>query len=722
MDIIEIMKQFDPGWSDSAHGEWERVQLNRLGDLIDDQPESYWHTRPGDGAYERCLAAVHQCAEGCAKASFSDFVTLIAPILRASHLASVHSVALDILLGRKEDALSSPPLKEYVLDSRMYYVFGLRYWLEAALLHVWPLLESGEKEIVFSVIRELIGLSEPEHRAKRFLARLPADDLPFDLRQKRPPDDDPGCAPVNRPGPMGFHFEGQDVDFEPLETEEEIGEWPNEFDLTTLQTLCRASGPLQKKEASPAEIQEQLPIATAAAAKLLPALRSHPSVLIKPEHFWVWRGLAATLNGYRRSSAKTDDKGPPIDLVRDCAELALAALEEGPGKMKGDLSLGDSWVSPETPWVHALALADLALTWSPANDDKENQRRFVQVLETAFATGQPIVQLVCVTHVRVWHWIRTPERRELRDRLVWNTPQHASPLIFALLGTRAYPDDDRAQVYRSLLARADLEASKSLAHHLGRFIGECSMVVFPDGRRSQVAELAREAIHEPARFPLLQESENLRTFLWQFTFGMKEQARRAYRHIEIAVDFGDWMLRAWRLLKAFSREQAAAERAARSENLVYTAMHWIQEITVPAERAKLQEWWEHLRPLFHAVVVEGGTQDNHNLFFSLHDGKYNDLASAKELMAIVEGFVDRVTAGVGSGILQLDLTQPEQGAFQSWRDCAAYAAEVIDSLRRSGKLQAELEREQAYRLLSRLAAAPILAPKAVEALHRLQNE
>jgi hypothetical protein len=203
---------------------------------------------------------------------------------------------------------------------------------------------------------------------------------------------------------------------------------------------------------------------------------------------------------------------------------------------------------------------------------------------------------------------------------------------------------------------------------------------------------------------------------------MKEQVRRDYSHIEIAADFGDWILKAWRLLKAFSRERNAAERNARSENLIYMAMHWIQEITVPAERIKLQGWWYHLQALFQAVVDEGGAQDNHNLFFNLHDGKYTDLASAEQLTALVEGLTDRIEVGTAAGTLQLDQTRPEHGEFQSWRDCAGYAAETIESLRRSGKLQKELQRDQAYRLLSRLTVAPILAPKAVEALHRLQNE
>jgi len=721
-DIMEIVRQFDPTWSDSAHDEWERFQRPKLRELIDDQPESYWRTRPGDSVCQRCLNAIHKCAEDRAKASFPHFVTSLVPILRASHLASVHSIALDILLDRREDPLWSAALRECVLDPRLYYVFGMRYWLEGALPHVWPLLNTMEKGMVFSVIRELIGLSEPEHRAKRFLARLPADDLPPDLRQNRPCDDDEAYAPVDRPGRMGFHFEGQDVASEWVEIEEEIGVWPEGFDLTILQTFCQACGQLQKKEAPLEALQQQLPIATAAAAKLMPALRSHRSALIQPEHFWVWRGLVATLNGFRRAFTKENHRQPPTDFVRDCAELALVTLEEGPGEMQGELSLGDVWVSPETPWVRALALADVALTWPPADNDEQTQRRFVRILEGAFGSGQPVVQLVCVTHVCLWHWIRTAERRRLRDLLVWKSPKHASPLVFALQAAWKYPDADRARVYRSLLGRADVEKAKALAHHLGHCIGACSMIRSSDGRRSEVAELAREAVTAPESFPLLRESESRRAFLWHFAFGMKEQARAAYSHIELAGDFGVWILRAWRLLRALPREQNTTDRAARSENLVSCAMHWMEEIKGPAERTKLKGWWHQLQALFRGVVSEGGAQDNHNLFFKLHDGKYYDLASAEELMALVESLADRITAGASSGIIQLDETKPELGEFESWRDCAGYAAETIDSLRRSGKLQTELQREQAYRLLSKLAAAPIQAPKAVEARHQLQNE
>jgi len=77
-----------------------------------------------------------------------------------------------------------------------------------------------------------------------------------------------------------------------------------------------------------------------------------------------------------------------------------------------------------------------------------------------------------------------------------------------------------------------------------------------------------------------------------------------------------------------------------------------------------------IQPLFQAVVSEGGAQDNHNLLFELHDGKYNDLTSAEEVMALVESITDRIAAGADSGILELDQTNPKHGEHESWRDCA----------------------------------------------------
>ena len=65
---------------------------------------------------------------------------------------------------------------------------------------------------------------------------------------------------------------------------------------------------------------------------------------------------------------------------------------------------------------------------------------------------------------------------------------------------------------------------------------------------------------------------------------------------------------------------------------------------------------------------------------------------------------------------------PEKGEYRTWRECAAYAAEALESLRHDGSLRTDVDREKAHGILSVLAAEPLRISEAIEALYRLQSE
>ena len=90
-------------------------------------------------------------------------------------------------------------------------------------------------------------------------------------------------------------------------------------------------------------------------------------------------------------------------------------------------------------------------------------------------------------------------------------------------------------------------------------------------------------------------------------------------------------------------------------------------------------------------------------------------------MSLLETFVERIRTGTLAGSIDLDQRGPEDGDYNSWRDCAEHAAEAIESLHNDGSLETDLHREKAYELLSVLAAEPILCSHAMDGLHRLQN-
>src|SRR5437879_2084916 len=130
------------------------------------------------------------------------------------------------------------------------------------------------------------------------------------------------------------------------------------------------------------------------------------------------------------------------------------------------------------------------------------------------------------------------------------------------------------------------------------------MIVLQSGRRSAVAELAREAVENPERLPLLHDNTLRHEFMRQLAFGMKEQASYAWNHTELAADYGTWALKIWRVLR-FHRQ-----RRGESEGVVLIAMHWLEKKERrQRDKAKLKIWWQHLQPLINAVVTEGGRPD-----------------------------------------------------------------------------------------------------------------
>ena len=135
--------------------------------------------------------------------------------------------------------------------------------------------------------------------------------------------------------------------------------------------------------------------------------------------------------------------------------------------------------------------------------DEIAQGRLERLLEAAFATADPLIQLVCTVIVRPVHWLRDEKRRHLQDRLVWSVPKHGSVLAWSLSRPQRLPDSDKTKVFKLLLNRGDVTESQQVAHALGRMIGGISMWVFNDGKRSSVAELARQIVDAKGEFPLL---------------------------------------------------------------------------------------------------------------------------------------------------------------------------------------------------------------------------
>lgn len=693
---------------------------SRLGELIDDHPEwAYWRREVGVDAYARCISAIDEHSRVGAS-NPARFIEKLFPSLRSSRLATVHSILMDILLSYGDQPMYVEAIVECLLDARLYHVFELRYWIEAALVLTWPRLQADSRVKVLDNIAAVRGSPhlDGDHYVRRLLARIPAQDVPQELCDLRPADGDPEYRPCGRPR----HSSGATAYYKPITPDkigQRIGDWPADFDRAVLKAFCEATYRLIGNDLPANRLKELVPTAIQAAANLTPVFRRHAALLTEPSRLWVWRGLTDTLNRYGNvQDLHKKQEPPPPGLVIDCAELALTALEEGSGAVRGEIPDGDTWYGrPESEWPLALDLADASLIWPPVRDDSIQQGRFECALKQALERGDSFVQLIVLTAVRPWHWFRNEERKKLHWQTLVREVRDPRVLSWAIGALTYHSETEQLAAFKTFLMHAGAPHALQLARQLGGYAGRRSLAIFSNGQRSRFAELAHDILAHPDAFPLLTNEDCRVEFLRSFAFALKEAARQTASHTELAPDFGSWNLQVWREL--CSRQHPRGE----SQRIVLFAMHWLEKSPQGVfEREVLRPWWQCLRPLLETVVAQGKAADCFTVLFGLRHGHYNDIATPEELMALVSTLALRLESGLASGALPLDERRPAEQQWHTWRECADHAAECIDSLRRDGSIRADMQREEAYVLLSRLAAEPIHSQPAVEALHHLHNE
>jgi hypothetical protein len=717
--LTELIEIIDPG---STTNKESNVTTSETKDLIDDRPEwSYWQSMVGQSARETCIHVIHEHTAAWAGKDSHQFAAEIAPALRKSRLGSVQTVVLDVLLDHRDDAGCQRHLRDAALDRRLYFISGTDYWLEQNLTTSWPSLTAAERDTVQATIAAMLSHERLANRAKSLLTRLPAHQWCESLHAQRPADGDAEYKATRRPK-RERDDEVSDMTYlghsDDKEETEAPGEWPDSIDAAALLEFRRATFVLGQSDVTTEAMQTQLLRAVATAAGLVRACFNDPPTLGRSANSWFWSGLARTLSTYRKLSEKIGSTdSPPAELVRGCGELAFIYLRDVPTELPGQLPERDVWTGfRETTWTRAFELADEALTWPPLASEETLQTELVTILEKAFATGNPLVQLTCNVRLRPWHWFRSLERRTLFNRLVLDTPTEPAVLQWSLGHCLHYNDADRTAAFRRILNRADLGGAADLAHRLGEYIGTCALLVFPSGR-SAAAELTRDVVRKPDTFALLKIDANRRSFWHGFSFGLKERAKLVSANAELAPDYGAWLLTAWRELLPGRLKRNE------SEGVVLFAMHWIERKEATATDARiLLPWWMSIQPLLIAVAQDGGTADCFCLFFKLRGDEFNHVATPEEVLQLGEIFSARIIEANSAGKIDLDARNPERQEHHSWRECAEYAASGIDALRAGGLLRTDAQRDRAHRLLVKLSTPPLRSSNAVAALHRLQQD
>lgn len=688
--------------------------------LIDDGPRwSYWSSLPHSDIRSRCLRMIHDKAREIQHSNPDLFYTTLAPLLRGSRSVTVQTFTLDLLLEHRAEPRSLALLREAVVDARLFTVSYVDYWLQQLLQVTWPTLDSTQHHAVQNVVADLLDNETTNRRAKRLLASLPASEWRADLAGYRPKEDTPEAKLAARPRREeddDLAIEGKDFGCIPEPKPEFApGLWSDQYSQAALMQLDEAREQLSKSDLQLERIRTLLPESIKNAQSVMSLLKADRSTLTEEKNAWIWEVFERILSACYKFRDAGDPSLPPRDFVRAAAEIGLAVLADIPAELPGKLPDSDMWMGyRESTWSRALGLTDEALVWEPAQNDGTLQDEFVAILRRAFATQAAMIQLFCVTRIRPYHWLRTPERRELYRSLVWESSSDPRIPQWSLGIVARAADAERTEIFRLGLGRGDLHDAKDLAGRIGDFIGHLSLLVFDTGSRSAAADLAREVAADSSKFPLLTPAEHECEFWHHFAFGLKEQASRQAARAHLASDYGQWMHAAW---WAMRRRQTTN----RSDTVVLFATHWMERGD-RTDAQFLQPWWESIQPLLSDVVAQGSAADCFSIFFNFRDGPFNHLVAPETLLDFVDRLERRLSTGAADGQLDLDAKSADTNEHHTWRDCAHYAAEAVGSLIKVGLLDTEILRDRAHRVLSRLAADPIRSSDATKALHALQQD
>jgi hypothetical protein len=694
-----------------------KTQSTDLPEIFDDHPSlCFWGESGPHDTLGKCIRAIHELATQEIEGDSQSFVGWLTAFFKGTPSLTLKSVHFDLVLKNLGKLGFEEELVGLLRDPRLYHYYQLFYWLEQSLRQLWPKLDIADRQIVLKNIHGVIDSPRLNGISARsqLLAVLPENDLTeaerIYSRERR--SEFQFCShPDERshtPFPSELYGDHDN------QGDQQTLNLPCEFPPDALKALSVAANVLSGNEVKIEVVESVLPGATKAAVELMPLLQAHLKELLSSEKVWVWDALKEILRKHHKP-IRENRKNPPPALVEGCARISLSVLETQPSGLNTDPDAEmTGW--GHTVWTAALDVAEVALSFPPADEDAQLQVRFENFLASVFAADQPLLQLVILCSIRNWHWFRNDTRRELHNRLIWQTPRRNKVLLFALDRSFGEPDDRRTEIYRLLLARNDTERSEAFARHFGEIVGIAAMAQYTGGTRSAVAGLLSEILQCPDKFKYIENNFNRRHFLRSVAFGLKNAVKDIAVLTEFAPDFGRWNLQIWRLLLPLRKKRQE------SEGVVLFALSPFERNENPiADLPKFRIWWSHLLPFCRAIVDEGGIPDCFNLFLDVKTGKFNHLVRIEELCDWVSALTDRLTNEYQRG-LDLDKVDTAREEYSSWRNVLNYAAEALDSFRKDGSLKTELQRERVADVLGRLATSPYNVPEAMAALHQLRNE
>lgn len=677
-------------------------------DWIDDHPETtYWRPLRRTEVQQRLLTAVDTTSRNLAKTSLEDFLAQTVPLLRASPLASIHTILLDIFFDYLDHATATRALVPSLLDPRLHDSSGTEYWLRVGLERAWSEMTGVERAEFFGLLRQRLVVEPDDENVRQLLSRIPGDQVPADLAGNRYADGADEIISLTRPNRVVPAFT---MEAGPVERYPAPGVWPLSVDQTALDRLRHAVQELPPEPPPgappPADLCTKAQAAVDAATTLLPLLQANKSTLTHPANSWCWNDYVTLLNYLTRHGI-----GAPLELVQICGALAFEFLESLPQGLHGDLPTKSPYRSPPNiPWRHALELADAALVHPPLLDDAAAQQKLVALIERILSVKDVWLEYLCISALRAYHWTRSPKRQTLLRRFLLRDDIEPELLKFAISTTQRFPAHDRVTVIQWLLDRPAMALDPRWAEGIGQYCGYYSVCCTPRGR-DPMRTLAETVLAQLAASTFLAPIEHQRAYLHGFAFGMKEQVnKKPGQSAPAASDFGRWYLAIWR----FMHEHGWDEE---TYGVIVFALVMI-EVPDSAAAYDPRPWWTAIVPMLREIVDRGTRPDCGHVFFHFRRLQAVRAAGVHDLLDLFERWTNRVIQL--SGAEDMNAHGDRQHDHWSWRNCAGYVGDSVGALESIGSIGAPVERDRAYQVLARLANPPVHSPKAAAALHRLR--
>jgi hypothetical protein len=704
----------DLGQTDAKAESVSETGLGESESLLDDHPDGFWRRQHGDDLHTTLLSALKRYMEKWLKDDPTWFVSEACPLIRRCRVATVQSLLIHLRLEISSDPRTSGVIREMLWDRGLYECVDLLYWMDRLLQVEWAGLTETERLVIFSAVRRTVN-TNPFNRILigQFLSGLPSADLPADLVSLVDEANASGFAPFYGDPRRDRIDTFSPVIPRPKITTAVIGTWHPPISQADMGTFYERCSDLPFNDV-PAPTAEQVIAAIAITQAILPSVASDVIQLVtNPWPLHMLELVVINMKRYAEAHATEVD----VALLSAIAELAVSCLEHSPiPSAEGDLKAFQTRYHKDS-WSRSLSLADLSLGLDALKERKDLRDRVFVVLTKAFRTKNPVAQMIGLLECGEEHWLRMDEGlAELLEEFMMQHVQ-VGPVLetsIGLLYAMDFKSSDR--LVRALLTRSDLENAHDFCFALGQYLGIRSLVVLESGARLPAATLLGEISAHKANFALLAEPENSAGLLWGIAKGLSIQADHSVRETFLARDYAKWLSWVWGELQQYPwyREKD------RPSNFMLHCLYWLGNSDhVDASIRERRTWWSDLVPLVQTVIRSGRRNDVHSTMFNLRGQLATTICPPTDLLEVVQMFVHRLQGFEDPA--ELDATRPDEQEWHSWRDCALYAAEVVDDVcRRMGLPGTELG--WGYKLLQALAADPIRLQDALRRLAALRSD